>query len=176
MKNMKNSIALKSVLTLALGVFLTQSPALAGPAVNGSGKAYHTEMNPNPGPPVRSTGVEVEGSKAKVHRNDKGVTFNIKAVGLNPHHVYTLWLFEIGATGPVGPPQLLTGRIVGGSGKATFSGRLKLQDPIGGEFHAIVADHGPKDPSTLPEEMRIGVPPFAPDGSLNWTQVVIFLP
>lgn len=34
-KNMKNPIALKSILALALGVFLAQSSALAGPGVIG---------------------------------------------------------------------------------------------------------------------------------------------
>lgn len=182
-KNMKNPIALKSILTLALGAFLTQSPALAGPAVNGSGEVTHTEVNTTGvGGPVISTGVEVEGASAKIHRNDKAVTINIKTAELNPHHVYTVWIFELDANGPVGPPQLLTGRIVGGSGKATFTGRSKVQDSLGGEFHCIMADHGPKDPSSLPDEMRRGVAPFITDPVtgellvLNWHQVAVFLP
>ena len=79
-KNMKNPIALKSILTLALGAFLTQSSALAGPAVNGSGVVYHTAPNPNPGPPVVET-IRVEGATAKIHRNHKGITINIKPWG-----------------------------------------------------------------------------------------------
>ena len=175
--NMKNPIALKSILTLALGAFLVQSPALAGPAINGAGTVSHTLPNPNPGPPVVETN-PVEGATAKIHRNDKGITINIQTVGLNPNHVYTAWLVEIGVTGPGNPPQFLTGRIVGGSGKATFSGRRStVVKAMAGEFHVVLADHGLKDPSTLTEEKTTFVPFIInPDGTWNYQQVAIFLP
>ena len=162
---MKNPIALNSILALALGVFLTQSPALAGPAVHGTGDVFTTV-----GPPPSGPGDPVQGWTAKILRNHKGVTINIQAVGLNPHHAYTAWIAEVGS----GRAVPLTGHIVGGSGKSTFSGRLGLnnpylQNPLGGEFHVVIADHGPLDPSLLPDAIK------TPFGS-TWTHVVIFLP
>lgn len=174
---MKNPIALNSILALALGVFLTQSPAQADPAVNGTGHVSNTAPNPNPGPPIVETTL-VEGTTAKIHRNEKGVTVNINTVDLKPNHVYTAWFVEVGVTGPGNPPQFLTGRIVGGSGKATFGGRMStVVDAMASEFHVVLADHGLKDPSTLPEEKRIFVPFIDNgDGTWNYVQVAIFLP
>ena len=175
---MKNTIALNSILALALGICLTQSPALAGPAINGTGHVSNTAPNPNPpGPPIVETTL-VEGATAKIHRNHKGITINVKTVDLKPDHVYTAWLVEEGVTGPGNPPQFLTGRIVGGSGKATFAGRMStVVDAMGGEFHVVLADHGLKDPSTLPEEKRTFVPFIDNgDGTWNYVQVAIFLP
>jgi hypothetical protein len=177
-KNMKNTIALNSILAVALGAFLTQSPALAGPAINGSGHVSNTAPNPiQPGPPIVETTL-VEGATAKIHRNDKGVTVNIQTVGLKPNHVYTAWFVEVGVTGPGNPPQFLTGRIVGGSGKATFAGHMStVVDAMAGEFHVVLADHGLKDPSTLPEEKTTFVPFINNgDGTWNYEQVAIFLP
>ncbi len=177
-KNMKNPIALKSILALALGVFLTQSPALAGPAVQGTGYVVVTKVNPGPvGPPYLPDFEElrVEGWTTKILRNEKGVTVNIHAVGLNPHHAYTAWIGQKGQ----GRATFLMGHIVGGSCESTFSGRLGLssksegpiEDPLGGEFHVIIADHGPIDELNPPLPAAIKTPA----GSI-WTHVVIFDP
>ncbi len=175
-KNMKNPIALNSILALALGVFLTQSTALAGPAVHGSGKVVETKVNPTfpPGPPwLPDLSKPVEGWTTKILRNDKGVTINIHAVGLNPHHAYTAWIAEVGN----GKAILLTGHLVGGSCESTFSGRLGLNsekpviNPLGGEFHVIIADHGHIDELDPPLPAAIKTPL----GS-TWTHVVIFEP
>jgi hypothetical protein len=94
-------------------------------------------------------------------------------VGLNPHHAYTAWIAEVGNSKAI----LLTGHIVGGSCESTFSGRLGLNDlvneidPLGGEFHAIIADHGHIDELDPPLPAAIKTPL----GS-TWTHVVIFKP
>jgi len=172
---MKNPIALKSILTLALGVFLAQSPALAGPAVHGSGMVVETMVNPsfpNAGPPwLPDYTKPVEGWTTKILRSKKGITVNVHAVGLNPHHAYTAWIGEVGN----GKAILLTGHLVGGSGISTFSGRLDFNsekpviDPLGGEFHVIIADHGHKDELDPPLPAAIKTP----FGSV-WTHVAIF--
>jgi hypothetical protein len=126
----------------------------------------------------------VEGATASIHRNVKGVAINIHTVGLDPNHVYTVWIFEVNCGASSCLPVQLAGHIVGESGVASFSGHLGLnsdssrpvQDPFGGEFHAIIADHGPLDPSDLPNAIKSPVPPFSPDGTQNWEQVVIFAP
>ena len=168
-KNMKNPIALSSILALALGVFLVQSPALAGPAVKGTGEVFTTV-----GPPPSGPGDPVEGWTAKILRSDKAVTIKIQAVDLNPHHAYTVWVNDVSC--PLQGPacgMFLAGHIVGGSGKATFSGRVSLNnpalvDPFGG-IHVVIADHGPLDPSLLPGAIK------KPAGGV-WSHVVIFDP
>ncbi|MGK0186276.1 MAG: hypothetical protein ACI9R3_002059 [Verrucomicrobiales bacterium] len=163
---MKNPIALKSILALALGVFLTQSLALAGPrAVNEWGEVRHLVLNPD-GPLPNKPTTLVEGAKAKIHRHvSKGVSAKIDTV-LTPGNIYTVWFMEVG----VGMQQL-DGLIVGDSGKATFTGRLTVDDAIDGAFHAIIANHGPAadlTPERLAFELSSG------RGPADRVQVAIF--
>ena len=104
--------------------------------------------------------------------------------GLDAGHAYTVWVIEVNCGAPACRPIQLAGHIVGKTGVANFSGFLGLnsdasravQDPFGGDFHCIIADHGPLDPSDLPHAIKSGLPPFAPDGTQNWEQVFIFSP
>ncbi len=118
--------------------------------------------------------------------NDNGVSFNLKTTGLTSGNAYTLWLVvfnnpdgcnENGCNGDEFEPENAeffaaamidviygTGHIVGGSGKATFSGHQKagnnsgsifgpdsygLIDSKQAEIHLIVRDHGPKIPGNV---------------------------
>jgi hypothetical protein len=179
---MKRFMIFGAVLCVGLGLVVLPD-ALAGPTVQGTAKAFHLVPNPGGSPPVKD-GAPVIGAKGTIHRTSTGVTINIHTVGLDPGHVYTVWVFEVNCgTVPCRPLQL-TGHVIGKSGKASFSGRLGLnadptrpvQDPFGGDFHCILADHGPLDPDDMPNAIKSAVPPFAPDGTLNWEQVFIFAP
>ena len=77
---------------------------------------------------------------ASIRRNVDGVTVNIKIDDLNPNHAYTTWFVEMGVGGP---PPFLAGAITGESGDALFSGDISAVSPMNGEFHIIIADHGP---------------------------------
>jgi hypothetical protein len=168
-----------SLLAPAFAVIILPS-ASAAPAVQGTGAVFH--LVPSGGTPPVTAGDPVEGATASIHRTSNGVTININTVGLDPHHAYTVWLFEVNCGTCTGPVQL-TGKIVGESGVGNFSGHLKInsdetrpvQDPFGGDFHAVIADHGPLDPSDLPNAIKSPVPPFS-NGVQNWKQVVIFAP
>ena len=172
-----------AVLALAFGVIVLPNVLAGERAVQGTGDVF--ELVPNPGgtPPVKD-GDAVEGATASITRNTKGVTINIHTVGLDPNHAYTVWVIEVNCGAPVCRPVRLAGHIVGASGVGNFSGRLDLnddpskpvQDPFGGEFHCIITDHGPIDPKDLPGAIKTPLPPFAPDGTQNWEQVVIFNP
>jgi len=179
---MKRWRILGLMMALALGAIVLSS-AIASPAVQGTGTAFYLVPNPGGTPPVKD-GPPVIGAKGTIHRDCNGVTINIHTVDLDPHHAYTVWVFEVNCGVVPCRPVQLTGKIIGKSGKGNFSGRLALnadpsrpvQDPFSGDFHCILADHGPLDPKDLPNAIKSAVPPFAPDGSLNWEQVVVFAP
>ncbi len=170
------------MVALAVGA-VAMSNAFATPVVQGTGAAFHLVPNPGGTPPVKD-GPPVIGAKGKIHRSDSGVTINIQTVGLAPHHAYTVWVIEVNCGVTPCRPVQLAGKIIGKSGKGNFSGRLSLnadpsravQDPFGGDFHCIIADHGVLDPKDLPNAIKSAVPPFSPDGTQNWEQVVIFAP
>jgi hypothetical protein len=181
MERYKMMRKLSCFLAMMVGMGLYSS-AFAGPAAHGFGEVLYLEINTAdplpPGPPVKA-GDPVEGAKASIHRNESGVTVNIHIDGLNPNHVYTTWFLEFGSP----PPVYLTGHIIGKSGVGRFSGHIRVSDgsmpvmdPMGGEFHVIVADHGPLDPSLLPEDIKTDVPPIDPTGALSWPMVIIFAP
>lgn len=58
------------------------------------------------------------------------------------------------------------GRVIGGKGEGKFSSHLSVGDtedalfgsgltnPLGAEIHFVVRDHGPKDPSLMPGQIR----------------------
>ena len=172
------------LLVLALAIGITVLPnAFAAKAVQGTGAAFYLVPNPGGSPPVKD-GLPVIGATGAIHRTASGVTINIHTVDLDPQHAYTVWVIEVNCGAAACRPIQLAGQIVGESGVGNFSGRLGLnddptravQDPFGGDFHCIIADHGPVDPSNMPNAIKSPLPPFAPDGTQNWEQVVIFSP
>lgn len=50
--------------------------------------------------------------------------------------------------------QQVAGHIIGGNGKANFGGSIPVANAAGTEYHIVVADHGPKDPQQLPEQIK----------------------
>jgi hypothetical protein len=157
--------------------------AIAAKAVQGTGQAFHLVPDPGGSPPVKD-GAPVVGAKGTIHRTSKGVTINIHTVGLDSQHACTVWVFEVNCGAAACRPVQLAGHIVGASGKGNFSGHLGLnadptrpvQDPFGGDFHCVIVDHGPIDPSDMPNAIKSPLPPFSPDGTQNWEQVMIFAP
>lgn len=115
-------------------------------------------------------------------RTDSGISATFQTSGLDSGHVMTLWWVIFNhpdkcATSPCGPNDLFgevaggdflfaAGRVVGGSGKATFAGQLSVGDdsgsafyeigmpelalglsnPHGAEVHLLVHSHGPAVP------------------------------
>jgi hypothetical protein len=160
---------------LSFGV-LGLSTAEASRAVQGDGVVTTLVPNPAfPGPdelPLKAGDV-VNGATASIHRNAAGVSINIHTVGLNAGHAYTVWVIEVCETCG-GPPVQLAGHVVGRSGVGNFSGRLGVQDPLGGEFHVVIADHGLLDPANMPDAIKTGLPPFS-GPTQNWSQLAVFL-
>ena len=178
----KSKMFIGAVATAALSMgVLGLSTAEASRAVQGEGDVFHLVPDPGGAPPVIA-GDPVDGATASIHRNAAGVTINIHTVGLDPGHAYTAWLFEVNCQLSAGPVQL-TGHVVGGSGVGNFSGRVgvnsdptrPVQDPHGGDFHVVIADHGPLDPADMPNAIMSGVPPFSGE-TQNWEQVIVFAP
>ena len=124
---------------------------------------------------------------SRVTRTKNGANFRFTTNGLEPGHAYTLWVviwnepencvdgcdgFDLFTEAAL--PDMLygAGNVVGGSGQATFSGRISVGDasgsvqaplglaanglmnPYDAEIHFIVKDHGPKLPAYMPDMIR----------------------
>lgn len=132
-------------------------------------------------------GDQVDGSGGQATVNANGATVTVHAKGLEPGHAFTMWVvyFNDGLDCTFGesPPMGVTytncglgdlfagrggivygdGKVIGGSGMATFTGHLKVGDgpdvgPPGvvaydpgayPDFHIIVRSHGPKIPGQV---------------------------
>lgn len=120
-------------------------------------------------------------------RTKNGINYRLTTSGLEPGHAYTLWIViwnapehcVDGCNGPdlfveAAMPDMLygTGLVVGGSGRATFSGRTKVGDasgsvqaplglapngliyPYGAEVRLVVHHHGEKIPEFMPDMIQ----------------------
>jgi hypothetical protein len=130
----------------------------------------------------------IEGASASLVRTPNGVNFRFVTNSLEAGHAYTLWVVIFNepascGTAPCTPPDLFnaaakpdmlygTGLVVGGSGKATFTGRTEvgdasgsvqapagllsngLIDPYSAEFHFVVHHHGPMIPAFMPDMIQ----------------------
>lgn len=128
-------------------------------------------------------GTQVAGSSGQAVVNANGATITVHAAHLEPGHAYTMWVvyFNDGTSctfGEMGPDtncglgDLFAGRggivfgdgkVVGGSGMATFSGHVNVGDgpdigPPGvvpytpgpyPDYHIIIRSHGPKLPGQV---------------------------
>ena len=170
--------------------YRVEESEFAGPQVISSGEVFDLKINPEldpsldpPTPPYNPPAVVHDGSalmkgaKASIRRNVDGVTVNIMIDDLNPNHAYTTWFVEMGVGGP---PPFLAGAITGDSGEAWFSGHMSAVSPMYGEFHIIIADHGPLDLLPPGYDFTSSVPPIGLDSDgawkLNWPMVIIFEP
>jgi hypothetical protein len=128
--------------------------------------------------------LEPHDGESKLIRTKNGVNFRFATNGLEPGHAYTLWIVIWNAPencvdgcdgfdlfNPAALPDMLygAGHVVGGSGQATFSGRIQVGDasrsvqaPLGlaanglmypsdAEIHFIVKDHGEVSPAFMPD-------------------------
>lgn len=122
-----------------------------------------------------SGGPVIPGAAGTVLRGKNGVNASMSTHGLTPGHAYTLWVVVFNhpaectvpnacsvadalANDPAVAVDLIFGggHAVGGSGKATFAGRVGLGDLglrgyglldiLEPEIHLVVRDHGPKLP------------------------------
>ena len=141
-----------------------------------------------PGP----LGAPIDGASASVTRTQSGAAMTIHTSGFGDHHAVTVWVFSfshpencefggvlpdgrdrlcgfgddaVAATGP--QLQQLTGHVGGASGNANFGGRIVVENPLGAEFHVVLADHGPLDPSALPGLIKSGA---------TGSQIAFFIP
>jgi len=98
-----------------------------------------------------------------VVRNDNGVSITYQLEGLTPGNVYSAWVSVNGFPPPAEP---LAGVVVGGSGKATFAGRIVegglLSDSATDDVFVIIVNHGPKVPGSI--RLAMTTPPFCSGG------------
>lgn len=134
-------------------------------------------------------GTPVPGGSSKITRTANGANSVLHTSGLEPGHAHTMWMVVFNvpdecATTPctgddVAPGTAamvdviyVAGHVVGGSGKATFSGRRAagdnsksvfadlgapapgLIDPLTAEMHLVVRTHGPKVPGQVSSQIH----------------------
>lgn len=164
---------------------------LASLTSTASAHGSHHEESPVyalPGP----FGAPIDGASATIRRSNGGATVSFNSSGFGPHHAVTMWAVSFsnpencdfgnplpdGRTalcgmGDDGAPdtgfqvQQLAGHIVGANGNANLGGHVDVANPFGAEFHVVLADHGPMDPSQLPGQI------MSPAGG---TQIALFIP
>ena len=152
----------------------------AGPGAAATGGAVADDE-----PVVRLTDLVPVGSSRLV-RTPNGISFNLSTTDLTPGDPYTLWFVVFNEPGQCAVPHecapedvvndaakpdliYAAGRIAGGSGAATFAGRVGMGDtagsvnlPVGlpsygllepydAEIHLAVHHHGPKLPEYMPD-------------------------
>ena len=156
-----NILSKTAAMCLALSLQIT--PAIADPI-----RKIYVRSHPSQGEVI-----QIKGATAALITGEQGVFINMNTKGLEPGHVYTLWLVVMNEPDkcsalPCTPKEVLKrsdivksdvayagGAIADISGKATFShhqplGQFKsgffdngLTNIDGGEFHLVVNDHGP---------------------------------
>ena len=84
-------------------------------------------------------GAAIAGASATLTEAGNGVAVRFNTNGLTAGDAYSLWAFS------GGPPLLVTGQVVGGSGQTTFAGRIGSV-PIASVTQLILRNHGPKLP------------------------------
>lgn len=120
----------------------------------------------------------VEGASIEARMTPGGVTISAHTNGLTGGNAYTLWSVSFshpehcthgsggrlcgpGDDGP-GPQgfafQQAGGNVAGASGNLTISGHVIVENATGAEYHIVVADHGPLDPSALPDQIMSPAP------------------
>ena len=166
---------------------ITQAPDAEGTALEA--RAARAAQTTAGVPVFLFSGPMVPGASSKITRNRSGATSTLHTSGLTPGNALTLWMVVFNvpgecATSPCGEADVapgtdaevdviyVAGHVVGGSGKATFSGRRAtgdnskslfaqfgapapgLTDPLGAEMHLIVRDHGPAIPGQIPDQIH----------------------
>jgi hypothetical protein len=128
-------------------------------------------------------GDPIVGSSGSAKLNSNGATIEVKATGLEPGHAYTMWVVffsdqttcadngsgNAGCNGDdLGGANGITygaGKVVGGSGNATFDARLSdgstgslvpgvYEAGANNEFHIVIRSHGPKIPGMVSDQIH----------------------
>jgi hypothetical protein len=180
----KLTVLLMAMTLLILGA----APAFAGTtSLDGPAPAIWLSGDEQDGP--------VEGSSGTATVNNNGATIKVKATGLEKGHAYTMWVVFFsdqddcsdGCNGAdLGGANGITygdGKVVGGSGDATFVARLSdgstgslvpgtYEAGEDNEFHVVIRSHGPKIPGEVSDQIHsleggcddeVGPPPENPD-------------
>jgi hypothetical protein len=141
----------------------------------------------------------IPGSSAQLVTNDQGASIRVNTSGLPPGHAVTLWWVVLNypencvgicdAPDAFPPPgnvnagasvSYAAGSVVGANGKASFAGHLPVGEdappwtvgllyPRTAEFHFVLRDHGPMDPSIVSGQISTpgvgcsNIPPFTGD-------------
>jgi hypothetical protein len=149
--------AIISTIGLSLGaVAVSSGTAGAGVAKNDGGVYTLGAMT------------SVDGASVNSRATNGGANLSIHTNGLTAGNAYTLWSFSFSDPGACtngmgdrlcGPGDdvvmnYVGGHIVGGSGHLTISGQVNVDNAANAEFHLVVANHGPKDPSLLPGQIK----------------------
>lgn len=174
-------------ITLGAAVAALVLTSAAGTAGAGGAQQQDSPVYTLP-PPLGA----VAGASASVTRTNGGVTINVDSSGFGAHHAVTGWVVSFddpancdfgsllpdGRMALCGPGddtamdtgfsiQQFAGHVVGANGNANFGGHVKVGNPMGAEFHVVLADHGPMDPAELPHQIKSPAP-----GS----QIAFFIP
>lgn len=146
---MKNSIKLCLFTMVLFSISCSNEPITENEGVDILSKKAQSSVS------VMDETGEIEGASATLSRKKNGITVNFKTNGLKPGNAYTLWFVVFGET--LGPPKstFAAGHIVGGSGKAVFSGHKSFEEgvfenPLTAEVHLVVRTHGPAQPGMIP--------------------------
>ena len=159
----RRTVALISAVGLSVAALASGSIAVGAGVMKNEG-AVHTVPSLAP----------VAGASVDSRVTPGGANLSIHTNGLVAGNAYTLWSISFSnpqaclngmdgrmcGPGDDGPgPQgfavnFVGGHIVGGSGHLTISGQVEIDNAAGAEYHLVVADHGVKDPSLLPGQIR----------------------
>lgn len=109
---------------------------------------------------------------SRIIRTAGGINVHLTTTGLTPGNAYTLWAVIFNDGDPTNEVlfvnkavRVVAGHVADGSGKGTFSGRIKAHDgggellgeltnPVGAEVHLEVRNHGPADPAFMPGQIH----------------------
>lgn len=156
-----------------------QIPEMAGPSFAAVQKTT-ADVHPIVG---EAPDFSVDLGDSRINRTKNGINVNLQTTGLTPGYTYTLWAVIFNDGSVDGPDdfdavRFVAGHVAGGSGKATFSGRVKandgggelfgeLTDPEGAEVHLVVRCHGPKDPEFMPDQINSFAGGCTPESSFG---------
>jgi len=159
----RRTAAMLSAFGLSIAALASSSSAVGAGLVKNDGAVYTIPAL-----------APVDGASVDARVTAGGANLSIRTRGLTAGNAYTLWSISFSnpqactngmdgrmcGPGDDGPgPQgfginYVGGHMVGASGHLTISGQVTIPNAGGAEYHLVVADHGVKDPSLLPGQIR----------------------
>ena len=169
--------------------------ALAIVAASATADARRAQHQSSPVWELPAVSPLVDDASSSITRSNGGVAIRFDSSGLGAHHAVTLWSISFdhpencanggplpdGRVALCGPGddapamqeavgfavQQVAGHVLGSNGNANFAGHVDVEHPFDAEFHVVLADHGPKDPAMLPDQIMSPAP---------GTQIAFFVP